>query len=50
VASAQRRRSNIRLAESAADCTVCGLQNYEELFSQITNGKGSIKVYCEVAA
>jgi threonine dehydrogenase-like Zn-dependent dehydrogenase len=29
---------------------VCGLQNYEELFSQLTNGKGTIKVYCEVAA
>jgi threonine dehydrogenase-like Zn-dependent dehydrogenase len=29
---------------------VRGLQNYEELFMQLTNGKGTIKVFCEVAA
>lgn len=29
---------------------VRGLQNYEELFIQLTNGKGSIKVFCEIAA
>jgi threonine dehydrogenase-like Zn-dependent dehydrogenase len=29
---------------------VKGLQNYEELFMQLTNGQGAIKVYCEIAA
>jgi hypothetical protein len=28
---------------------VKGLENYEELFKKLTNGKGPIKVYCEVA-
>jgi hypothetical protein len=27
-----------------------GLHNYEGLFMQLTKGKGTIKVYCEVAA
>lgn len=28
---------------------VKGLENYEDLFNKLTNGKGPIKVYCEVA-
>jgi glucose 1-dehydrogenase len=29
---------------------VKGLHNYEQLFQHLTNGKGAIKVYCEIAA
>ena len=29
---------------------VHGLENYDELFDALTNGKGAIKAYCEVAA
>jgi len=29
---------------------VSGLENYERLFETLTNAKGAIKVYCEVAA
>lgn len=28
---------------------VAGLENYKELFDNLTNGKDVIKVYCEVA-
>lgn len=28
---------------------VAGLENYKELFSTLTTGKGVIKAYCEVA-
>ena len=29
---------------------VNGLENYEELFNQLTEAKGAIKVFCQVAA
>jgi len=29
---------------------VRGLENYPELFSQLTTAKGAIKVFCEIAA
>jgi threonine dehydrogenase-like Zn-dependent dehydrogenase len=28
---------------------VKGLENYQELFTKLTNGNGAIKVFCEVA-
>ena len=36
------------MAEKAADPSRAGAQNYGQLFAQLQNPAGAIKIYCEV--
>jgi hypothetical protein len=38
------------VALSLTDSFLAGLENYRELFNQLTEAKGAIKVFCKIAA